>query len=131
MTIRTITVEFPYATDEGFEYQVSAQVEIDAPDSYTMVHATGCDDVSDHVYSCIKQKAEEVAWEQEHRPRNSRTGCDCLPTVAGTTAHVHGCAIGRREEERRERRLFGFQSNYDFVQRRALDANTEIYLNRK
>lgn len=100
---RTITICFTYS-DDIHTWDIEAQVENDAPDSYSCVNLTGCDEVSDKTWDIICAKAEELAWERDQvKPKNKRTGCDCPPYGEGTLAeiiHEDTCPIKLSRDER-------------------------------
>lgn len=132
--VRTITVGFEFCCD-AYTYQIEAEVEVDAPDSYTCTHINGADEVNDHVYQCIKEMAEEKAWTLDNQPKNPRSGCQCPPYVDGRTTHDADCPLKLQGAEReayidllaKESR----RSSYDEARQRLLDENTEIYLTLK
>lgn len=111
--IVTLTVCFEYSDDHRV-YDVEAEVEKDAPGSYTCVNLNNVGDVSDHLWRCIAEKAEEICWERENPPKNRRSGCDCLPTVDPLQNALHDdtCPLRlskaerevMREQERKEAR---------------------------
>lgn len=100
---RLIEVSFSYDNGFGLEWHVTAQVETDGCDHYEMILASGpgVDDVSEETYRCIKEKAEELAWQRENQPRNAK-GCDCLPKVNPLDQAIHDdtCPLRLRGEER-------------------------------
>lgn len=100
--LRIIEVAFEYS-DDVHTWDVVAQVETDGEDSYTMIMVDGIDDASDHVYDCVKQKAEDKAWQLDQKPKNRRTGCDCFPKVSPLAQALHDDTCPRRlQGEERE-----------------------------
>lgn len=137
--IKTHNIAFQYES-ENFLYDLEAQVEQDGDDSYSCVNIVGAEDVGDELWRCMASKAEDLAWERDNQPRNTHTGCDCLPKVNPLDQAIHDdtCPLRLRGEEReafedlvRKESRSGYRSSYDEGQQGLLDENTAIYLELK
>jgi hypothetical protein len=101
--IDTCTVSFVYDDGFGRVWDVTCEVEVDAPESYTCTNVIGADEVNDHLYRCICEKAEELVSEREQQLRNA-AGCECPPVGDGTLAqmiHEDTCPIRLSKAERK------------------------------
>lgn len=98
---RTLKIAFQYETESGL-YDLEAQVENDAKDSYTCVNIVGAEEVRDDVWQAMAELACEKAWEQDNQPRNWR-GCECIGRDEGMlrrAEHERDCPLRLCPDER-------------------------------